>query len=52
MGLFDWCGGALTGLCHDLYGEDSKKIKESLFTVQYRRPRSEIVEAIGSGRGI
>ncbi|KTW27707.1 hypothetical protein T552_02147 [Pneumocystis carinii B80] len=52
MGLFDWCGGTLMGLYHDFYGEDSKKLRESLFKVEYRRPRSEIVEAIGSGRGI
>ncbi|EMR08397.1 hypothetical protein PNEG_03234 [Pneumocystis murina B123] len=52
MGLFDWCGGTLTGLYHDFYGENSKKLKETLFKVQYRRPRSEIVDAIGSGRGI
>lgn len=52
LGLFDWCGGTLKGIYRDFYSEESKRMRETLFKTEYRRPRSEIVEAIGSGRGI
>lgn len=51
MGFFDWCGGTLTGLYHGFYKENPE-LKKSLFKTEYRRPRSEIVQIIGSGRGI
>ncbi|KTW29088.1 uncharacterized protein T551_02362 [Pneumocystis jirovecii RU7] len=52
LGFFDWCGGTLNGLYRDFYGEDTGKLKETLFKTEYRRPRSEIVKAIGGGRGV
>ncbi|KAG5518119.1 hypothetical protein PMAC_003305 [Pneumocystis sp. 'macacae'] len=52
LGFFDWCGGTLNGIYYDFCGKDVGKLKETLFKTEYRRPRSEIVKAIGGGRGV
>ncbi|KAG4304770.1 hypothetical protein PORY_001823 [Pneumocystis oryctolagi] len=52
LGLFNWCGGTLNGVYHDVYGKNTGILKETLFKTEYRRPRSEIVKSIGSGRGV
>ncbi|KAG5440083.1 hypothetical protein PCK2_000595, partial [Pneumocystis canis] len=45
--VFDLCGGTLNGIY-----ENSSKLRETFFKTEYRRPRSEIVKAIGGGRGV
>ncbi|KAG5438361.1 hypothetical protein PCANB_002849 [Pneumocystis canis] len=45
--VFDLCGGTLNGIY-----KNYPKLRETFFKTEYRRPRSEIVKEIGSGRGI